>query len=64
MNKEENTISLFDDDGKNVTKFIKEGKTFFVESKENAIIIANQIRSYFYPVHNDKSKHVGLVIPK
>lgn len=65
MSKTEETIvKVFNAEKVEVTKFIKEGRTLFVSTKSEAITKAQQIRSYFYELFNDKQIHVGYAIPK
>ncbi|CAL2095494.1 conserved protein of unknown function [Tenacibaculum sp. 190524A02b] len=65
-------MRCFTDNNKEITKRIKQGKTFLFQGVESEVLeIANQkakhIRSYVYEVYADvknKRIHVGYAVPR
>lgn len=48
-----------------VTKFIEDGRTRFVEDELEAMkVIKEKGCGYYYPVYNDEGKTIGFGIPK
>jgi hypothetical protein len=60
----ETKTKVFNAEKVEVTSFLENGRTFFALTKKEAEKKANQIRSYFYELFDDKQNHVGYGIPK
>jgi hypothetical protein len=54
---------MFTDTGLEVTEFVKNEKTKFVETKEEAVKLTQRV-GYFYTVLDAKKNIIGYGIPK
>ena len=54
---------MFTDTGFEVTQLVKDEKTKFVETREEAIKLTERV-GYFYTVLDDKKNIIGFGIPK
>ena len=59
-----NGCSLFTDTRKEITKFIKDGRTALFDDELEAIKQANKSYTYHYSVYNEYNKSVGFAVPK
>jgi hypothetical protein len=54
---------MFTDNGFEVTQLVKDEKTKFVETREEAIKLTQRV-GYFYPILDVKKSIIGFGIPK
>ena len=58
-----NVSKIFNDEKLDVSKFVNDGKTAIVATKEEAIERTKKA-GYFYPVYDNDQKFIGYGIPK
>lgn len=54
---------MFTELGVDVTRNVENGKTIFVETKEEAVKLTQKV-GYFYPIFDNKKNQIGYGIPK
>ena len=54
---------MFTDTGLEVTEFVKNERTKFVETKEEAVKLTQRV-GYFYPILDVRKNIIGYGIPK
>jgi len=59
-----NGCSLFNDCRKEITKYIKEGRTKLFDSELDALCYSRKVGSYPYSVYNEYNESVGFAVPK
>lgn len=57
-------VHLYTDDGKDVTEWLKLGRTFLFDNLFEARDKAKEIHSYVYEVHDAFMVRVGWAVPK
>jgi len=55
---------LFNEEGYEVTKYVKSGRTSVFYTKEEAEKYSNRIRTYIYPVYDRDGRFYGYGVPK
>jgi hypothetical protein len=60
----ENKLLIKTAEGVDVRPRIRSGMTYFFTDEESAKKRANQMRSYVYPLYNNKNEHIGYGVPR